>query len=1126
MATQIKLRRDTAANWSSNSTVVLAAGEPGFETDTGKLKIGNGASTWAQLSYISGGTVSSLVNGSYTVSVGADGYLNLPNGLDTAGALIQSTSPIRVNSNSHFWTFGSDGYLTGESLNLTGFLKGVDGSTGSTGQVLTRQSNGGVAWAPGGGAGFTTYEEDSTNYNTIGVGNQLNYGDKVWVNADGAIGMLGGTTVRMIADDIGGSAWITTGDASLYSGIPGPTSGGYNWQFGGNGITTFPGALTGVETSTIWTSNITGITTGSTTRVTIHDNQFGGPDIGQIIILGVTGATEANGTWWYQATDSNEFQLYTDYTATTPVDSSSWGSYASGGTAAAQSSSGLSINANGKLWGFKPDGTLTAPGNIVVGGASGSQEQHFVIDASNYWTSIQWKNMADLQDPSNLPFECQAQLLRVFADNNTVTNYCNVSNPRIELVAVTAVRPTATTHNGLMISTSDVKIPDAPYNDGTGTRHDWIFGGDGGLVFPDGTTQTTAYVNDLNPLLWAVKATSQTKSSITQAVAYDSAGNSFTLMWQGPFSGGGEYKSTIVKLNSTGGVVWAVDLANGDSVNPWSLVCDSSNNVYAVVQRYVTNVYNNVLVKLNGSTGAILWQVDIQDSQNANNMQVVPFVYGPVNGVVVAGTAYNSGNSDFFIAFVNQDGTTSAPAMTYGSAYDEEAYSLAVNNTTGDLLMVGVEQASGDNYYHLEMIKFNVLSGIVWQKKVSVTGDSNNVQATDCCLLADGNWAILATHNGGIVTMKVDNTTGAVMWSREIAGGCTAVSSSVTTDPNTGHIFITASTIGGTGTNNNPIVTKLVGAYDTDGNALWQKYVRVPDNNALLDPNWWNELGSQGRQLAVHSNSLLLAATLIPATSNSSPIDQLGCVLQLTLLGEDETIGMFETRNSYLTDTTISLTVEDTTFDITTNSLTLTTGSTVTASAGSLTYVRYNAGSRVSQLANGGQAVTLDTTGSLVNQAGRNILGELDRNTDSGNNFSNMAIGIKNASGYKRLVGLTNTAQVWISLTDVATQIGINQYSITGMVIDYQAQSSSLNYNGSMVGQIIIASNENYAMNVSHMESAITQSNSQNDIVFANLDLWNVSGGDLRAIRTDSYSQQLDIIWTAKVFYNNSENWC
>ena len=51
------------------------------------------------------------------------------------------------------WYFNADGYLSMESLELQGYLKGVDGSTGSTGQVLTRQSNGGVAWADGTGGG-------------------------------------------------------------------------------------------------------------------------------------------------------------------------------------------------------------------------------------------------------------------------------------------------------------------------------------------------------------------------------------------------------------------------------------------------------------------------------------------------------------------------------------------------------------------------------------------------------------------------------------------------------------------------------------------------------------------------------------------------------------------------------------------------------------------------------------------------------------------------------------------------------------------------------------------------------------------------------------------------------------
>lgn len=48
-------RRDSAANWTS-ANPILSAGEIGFETDTGKFKMGDGASAWSTLSYfVTGG---------------------------------------------------------------------------------------------------------------------------------------------------------------------------------------------------------------------------------------------------------------------------------------------------------------------------------------------------------------------------------------------------------------------------------------------------------------------------------------------------------------------------------------------------------------------------------------------------------------------------------------------------------------------------------------------------------------------------------------------------------------------------------------------------------------------------------------------------------------------------------------------------------------------------------------------------------------------------------------------------------------------------------------------------------------------------------------------------------------
>jgi hypothetical protein len=50
MSVQIKLRRDTSANWTANNPI-LANGEPGLETDTLKVKYGNGTTAWRELSY-------------------------------------------------------------------------------------------------------------------------------------------------------------------------------------------------------------------------------------------------------------------------------------------------------------------------------------------------------------------------------------------------------------------------------------------------------------------------------------------------------------------------------------------------------------------------------------------------------------------------------------------------------------------------------------------------------------------------------------------------------------------------------------------------------------------------------------------------------------------------------------------------------------------------------------------------------------------------------------------------------------------------------------------------------------------------------------------------------------------
>ena len=54
MATRFQQKRDTAANWITNDPILLN-GEFGYETDTGKFKIGDGVNVWSALLYAGGG---------------------------------------------------------------------------------------------------------------------------------------------------------------------------------------------------------------------------------------------------------------------------------------------------------------------------------------------------------------------------------------------------------------------------------------------------------------------------------------------------------------------------------------------------------------------------------------------------------------------------------------------------------------------------------------------------------------------------------------------------------------------------------------------------------------------------------------------------------------------------------------------------------------------------------------------------------------------------------------------------------------------------------------------------------------------------------------------------------------
>lgn len=93
VVTQIQVRRGTAAQWTS-ANPTLASGEPGFETDTLRMKIGNGSTAWTSLSYVTNTTTAAVAT-----------WLGTPSSANLAaavtdetgtGSLVFATSPTLV----------------------------------------------------------------------------------------------------------------------------------------------------------------------------------------------------------------------------------------------------------------------------------------------------------------------------------------------------------------------------------------------------------------------------------------------------------------------------------------------------------------------------------------------------------------------------------------------------------------------------------------------------------------------------------------------------------------------------------------------------------------------------------------------------------------------------------------------------------------------------------------------------------------------------------------------------------------------------------------------------------------------------------------------------------------------
>ena len=340
--TKIQIRRDTALNWTT-ANPILSSGEQGFETDTGKMKIGNGSSTWTALSYFagSGGGTGTVTNVTGTAPITVINNTTAPTisiSPVPTFTTVTATAGLTVNS-------GTANLVGATSISL-GAVGKLSITGGANGQVLTTNGTGGLS--------FTT---------PTGTG--------------GGISSITGTTNQIT---VGGTATVPILSISSNPTLPGTTTGTFSGSGaaltninGANVTGTVPQATSAVTAATVTNSaqlNITSV--GSLTGLTVGSgtaNLAGATSVllGEDAQLNITGGTSG--------------QVLTSSGATGGVSFTSIPATLAGGLAnsiqfngtsnAFTGSAGLTFNTTGNVLtvGTSASGTVTA-GNFLGNGAT------------------------------------------------------------------------------------------------------------------------------------------------------------------------------------------------------------------------------------------------------------------------------------------------------------------------------------------------------------------------------------------------------------------------------------------------------------------------------------------------------------------------------------------------------------------------------------------------------------------------------------------------------------------------------------------------------------------------------------------------------------------------------------
>lgn len=301
---KIQVRRDTAANWTATNPV-LSSGEFAHETDTGKIKIGDGVRNWASLPYATGlslsssatsaigssspGTSSTAARGDHShalppeISCGSltvSGNSTVGGTLTVAGALIggahtQSASTITdlseaVDDRVAALLQAGTGVTLAYNDSLNTLTISATGGTGGTGGAVSSVAGrtGAVVLSTADLADFGNAVENASASFLVGIGGitvdhkTASHNIEIGIDVGGTYG--GGPSAPAVPTSVSGAAGNTSVTVSWTAGAGAGVATDYAVQYSADAGVTWLSFAHAASAAT--TLSVTGLTNGSPYR--------------------------------------------------------------------------------------------------------------------------------------------------------------------------------------------------------------------------------------------------------------------------------------------------------------------------------------------------------------------------------------------------------------------------------------------------------------------------------------------------------------------------------------------------------------------------------------------------------------------------------------------------------------------------------------------------------------------------------------------------------------------------------------------------------------------------------------------------------------------------------------------